>query len=67
MQNMKRADNKSSLAKSSNATLAKNKLNWKLDDIFLGFKDSQEGSEFDKKTLKILNDRDDKNDKNDKK
>lgn len=40
MQNMKKADNRSVLGQSSNATLNKNaKLNWKVTDIFLGFKD----------------------------
>lgn len=54
MQNMRKGENKSVLGQGSNAGLARGtKANWKLDDIFLGFKDSEDGSEFDKKTIKI--------------
>ena len=56
MQNIKRVDKNASLGKISNANLGKNnRLNWKLDDIFLGFKDSEEGTDYENKTIKISN------------
>lgn len=57
MQNFKKNDNRASIGQSSNATLAKNnKMNWKMEDIFLGFKD-EDGSEIDNKTVKLAGDR----------
>lgn len=45
MQNMRKGDGKSPLAQSSYGNLGNlgksTKGNWKLDDIFLGFKDSE--------------------------
>lgn len=39
MNSMRRANDRSNLNQSSNLTIGKNaKLNWKMDDIFLGFK-----------------------------
>ena len=57
MQNIKKGENRSVLGQSSNATLAKaNKMSWKVEDIFLGFKD-EDGSEIDNKTVKLVTDR----------
>lgn len=56
MQNMKRADaTRTMYNASSNATITKgSKLNWKMDDIFLGFQDADDNSDFDKKTVKVF-------------
>ena len=56
MQNMKRADaTRTMYNASSNATITKgSKLNWKMDDIFLGFQDADDTSDFDKKTVKVF-------------
>lgn len=55
MNNMRGTQNRSGLAVSSNVSLGRGtKMNWKMDDIFLGFQDD-DGSVFEGKTVKIMN------------
>ena len=55
MQGIKKADaNRTMYNASSNATITKGtKTSWKMDDIFLGFKEADDASDFDKKTIKF--------------
>lgn len=56
MNNMRGTQNRSNLALSSNISLGRGtKMNWKMDDIFLGFQDGDEDNYFEGKTVKIGN------------
>lgn len=51
MNNMRRTDAKNFFYQ-SNANFARGtKMSWKMDDIFLGFKDAED--DFDQKTIKL--------------